>query len=233
MVHTAILEDNPVHRDRLQKLLEDIYGNAFSVSVFSSGEEFIRTLRSFNPQFDIAFIDIELGQDSGIKVSEQANTVCPRMQIIYTSQYLDYVSPVYDTVHTYFIYKPELETYLQPAVEKALRTLKKIDERILTVSWNREDFHICEKDIIYMERTLRTTTIYTASSQFLTSKKLSDIITDLSENFVMCQRSFIVNLEYVSAYHTSQLFLSNGKTVPVSRSHFKKVRERVEQFLFQ
>lgn len=155
------------------------------------------------------------------------------MQIIYTSQYLDYVSPVYDTVHTYFIYKPELETYLQPAVEKALRTLKKIDERILTVSWNREDFHIREKDIIYMERTLRTTTIYTASSQFLTSKKLSDIITDLGENFVMCQRSFIVNLEYVSAYHTSQLFLSNGKTVPVSRSHFKEVRERVEQFLFQ
>ena len=84
-----------------------------------------------------------------------------------------------------------------------------------------------------MERTLRTTTIYTASSQFLTSKKLSDIITDLSENFVMCQRSFIVNLEYVSAYHTSPLFLSNGKTVPVSRSHFKEVRERVGQFLFQ
>lgn len=69
MIHTAILEDNPVHRDRLKKILEDIYGNAFSVSLFSSGEEFIRALRSFNPQFDIAFIDIELGQDSGIKVS--------------------------------------------------------------------------------------------------------------------------------------------------------------------
>ena len=25
MIHTAILEDNPVHRDRLKKILEDIY----------------------------------------------------------------------------------------------------------------------------------------------------------------------------------------------------------------
>ena len=231
MIRIAILEDNPVDMELLKSLLPSAVKPEYSVREFFSAGEFLNTVRQGTAAFDIVFMDIELGDDSGIRTAGQVSSLCPAIQIIFISQYLKYVSPVYETRHTYFIHKSELKQYLAPAVEKAVNEIKHLRERILDISWNREDFHIFEKDIVYLERTLRTTNIYTRGGCLHTSEKLTSLLSRLGESFVLCQRSFIVNLNFVSAFHSSHLLLSTGKDIPVSRSHLAEVRERLDKFL--
>lgn len=231
MIKVAILEDNRVHLDRLKSLLFPALEQPCTVSDFSEESEFIKSLKE-GAEYDVAFLDIELGKKSGIEAAREALSLRPELQVIYTTQYLNYVSPVYETRHTYFIHKPELEKYLKPALDKALAALEKIRGRALEISWNREIFRIMEKDIMYMERTLRTTSVYTRDgSIFRTSEKLTELLPRLGPSFTICQRSFIVNLEYISSFHTSHILLSNGKDIPVSRSHTKDLQKCLDRFL--
>lgn len=231
MLTIAILEDNPVHTKRLKSLLSSFLKQDYSLFEFQDSDSFLTFLKKKDTIFDIAFMDIELKGSTGMEAADQASLHYPRMQIIFISQYLKYVSPVYDTRHTYFIYKPELDTYLKPALDKALRAIDRGNKYVLDISWNREIFHIFQRDILYMERTLRTTNIYTTTGCYHTSKKLTELLPLLSDSFVICQRSFVVNLEHLSSYTDSHLILSNGRDIPVSRSHLSAVKEKLNELM--
>ncbi|MBM6752140.1 response regulator transcription factor [Mediterraneibacter glycyrrhizinilyticus] len=231
MLTIAILEDNPVHSEQLKSLLCSVLEKEYSLFEFQDSAVFLELLKTEEMNFDIAFMDIELENSTGMDAADQASRLCPGLQIIFISQYLKYVSPVYETGHTYFIYKPELKLYLKPALEKALRALDREGKYVLDISWNRETFHIIQKDILYMERTLRTTNIYTSTSCYHTSKKLTELISLLDDSFVLCHRSFVVNLRYLSSYTASHLTLSNGKDIPVSRSHLSAVKEKLNELM--
>ena len=123
MIRIAILEDNPVDMELLKSLLPSAVKPEYSVREFFSAGEFLNTVRQGTAAFDIVFMDIELGDDSGIRTAGQVSSLCPGIQIIFISQYLKYVSPVYETRHTYFIHKSELKQYLAPAVEKAVNEI--------------------------------------------------------------------------------------------------------------
>ena len=169
------------------------------------------------------------GDASGITLSSRLSEYCPDIQIIFVSQYLKYVSPVYETAHTYFIYKPELELYLKPAVQKALQKIEEHSHLILTLSWNKKKTEILQKDICYMERLLRKTAVYTLHDTFYTAEKLSSILAQLSPSFTLCHRSYLINLEQLSAFLPGYLCLKDGRQIPVSRSYIQSVREQFLQ----
>ena len=230
MLNIAIIEDNPVHMEHLQELLPGVIEEPIAVSSFSSCSSFVKSLEIASEPFDLAFMDIELGEESGIRAAEYAAEACPGLQIIYISQYLNYISPVYETKHLYFIYKPDLDKYLKQAVGKALAVIHAQKSRILHVSWNKEKFHILEKDILYLERTLRTTIIYTPQNSYRCSEKFSALLPRLKDTFIQCQQSFIVNLDFVSSFKTSGLCLINGREIPISRNYRNHVMQELDRF---
>lgn len=230
MLKIAIIEDNPVHMEHLQKLLPDVVDEPFTVSAFFSCGTFIKSLEDQFEPFDLAFMDIELGEESGIRAAEYAAKVCPGLQIIYISQYLDYISPIYETKHLYFIYKPDLDKYLKQAVDKALAVIRDQKSRILDVAWNKEKFHIVETDIIYLERILRTTMIYTSQNSYRCSEKIADLLPRLNDAFVQCQQSFVVNLNFVSSFQATRLCLANGREIPISRRYRDNVMHELNRF---
>lgn len=225
MLNIALLEDNPVHLTHLQNTLQTVLPEQANLSSFSDSETFLAEMRKNKEQFDLAIMDIELGENSGIQTAQTAEKINPHLQIIFISQYLDYISPVYEAPHLYFIYKPDLNQYLKPAIEKACTLIHELKTRILDISWNREPFHILEKNIIYMERSRRTTTIYTETNTYHTSEKLIELLPRLKSNFIRCHQSFIVNTDYVSAFHSSCLILSDGNKIPISKQYQKSVME--------
>lgn len=230
MLNIAIVEDNPVHMEHLQKLLPDVIEEPIAVSSFSSCSSFVKSLEIDPETFDLAFMDIELGEESGIRTAEYATKMCPGLQIIYISQYLNYISPVYETKHLYFIYKPDLDKYLKQAVSKALAVIHAQKSQILHISWNKEKFHILEKDIMYLERSLRTTIIYTPLNSYRCSENFSALLPRLRDTFVQCQQSFVVNLDFVSSFKTSSLCLTNGKEIPISRRYRNSVMQELNRF---
>lgn len=220
----AICEDNPAYLDKLQKEIQKII--PVSITQFSSYHSFFQILKNGTCPYDIVFLDIELGKFSGIELARKISVLNPCTQIIFISQYLKYVSPVYQVKHTFFIYKPELDSWLKYAITQALKNIRQLSSQFLQITWSKETFSLFQQKIVYMERTLRITNIHMSDEKvYYTSEKLSDLSGKLNSSFIQCHRSYIVNLNYVSSFHNLTLYLQNNDEVPVSRRQCNDVKK--------
>lgn len=220
----AICEDNSEYMNYLNTKILHIV--PVSIHQFPSYQNFLQVLQTGTCPFDLVFMDIELGDFSGIELAEKITVLNPCTQIIFISQYLNYVSPVYQVKHTFFIYKPELDTWLKPAVAQALKNISELSGQFLQISWNKKTISLFQQKILYMERTLRTTNIHMADQKiYYTSEKISDLIGKLNPCFIQCHRSYIVNLNYVSSFNNLTLFLRQNEEIPVSRKQAEHVKK--------
>ena len=135
---------------------------------------------------------------------------------------------MYETEHVYFIHKSDVKQYLPRAIEKAIFNLKQRKNNYLTISWNRREHNILLDDIIYIERNLRTTTIYCTSSTYHTSEKLAKLLERLDQNFVCCHRSYLINLNQITDFENNLVTLAGQYKIPISQ---KRAVEVKKQFL--
>lgn len=226
MLKTAICEDNALYMEMLRAKIQDILPSPNQISEFSSGNEFLNVLEKSSQSFDLALLDIDLGTDSvsGIELAERINALSPQTQIIFISQYLEYVSDVYRTRHVWFINKNRPDPFLQKAVAAAMDHLKEQSSQFLQIKIRQTQYHIPLSEILFLEKNLHETNIYTNTQIFTTREKMSALMEALPESFVACHRSFVVNLRAVSQLTRTGLILSDGRTLPVSRSQYEEVK---------
>ena len=86
------------------------------------------------------------------------------------------------------------------------------------------------KDILYCEADDNYTIFFTDGQQYLVTKSLKDIQELLEErDFLRIHRQYIVNLNQIKRFVRGEgnyLIMSNGQSVPVSRSHKDRLTER-------
>ena len=70
---------------------------------------------------DIAIVDIQMDEMSGIELAKRINTVLPQCAIIFATSYLSFATDVYETEHAYFILKVNLTGALRPPCKKRYR----------------------------------------------------------------------------------------------------------------
>ena len=164
----AICEDNPSHYEIIHTILQKYPPGAFEITYFISGDEFLRAAAENGCPYSIVLTDIDLGSDTvnGISLAEKINHISPDTQIIFISQYLQYATAVYETEHTYFIHKQQMEKYLPLALRAACQKLEKLHTRYLYFSGNSHNYQVLCSDILYLERNLRQTTIYTRTGTY-------------------------------------------------------------------
>lgn len=225
MIHIAICEDDPIFLQELENIINDMENFQAAVYPCSSAEDQENLANPNSIPYDIVFMDIELPTKSGIVLSNEILETHPATQIIFITQYREYCSDVYETEHVYFIHKSDIKQYLPRAISKAISNLKKRKKNYLTISWNRREYNILVDDIIYMERNLRTTTIYCTSSVYHTSEKLTDLLKRLDQNFTSCHRSYLINLNQITDFENHLVTLAGKYQISVSQKRAVEVKK--------
>lgn len=235
MIHIAICEDNAVHSDQIIKLVHACLRIDFEINTFSSGKAFLDSLSDCRCPYDLILMDIELDDPalSGIALAEKINLMNHHAQIIFISQYLKYVSTVYETKHVYFVNKGEIEIYLPRAIEKALSNLENLQNQFLRFSKSSRQYQLPMNDILFMERKLRETDIHTRSGIFTTREKLTELLPRLSPAFCLCHRSYIVNLNAVVSFDRSNITFADGQIIPVGRSYYESTKKAFAQMMME
>ena len=72
-------------------------------------------------------------------------------------------------------------------------------------------------ELIYIKSDGHYLNLHTTSKKEFVRGKISEMEQQLPPNFVKCQRSYIVNQNYIKQYGSTEVFMSNGDVVPVSR----------------
>lgn len=177
MLKIAICEDNEIFVEIIKNNLKTMLNVPYKLDSFLSGREFLKALSENVCQYNLVFLDIELEDKSisGIDLGQMINSRNPQTQLIFISQYLEYASDVYSTKHTYFINKNRLNDYLADALHAALKNLDTGRKQYLTFKVRQTQLRIPADNILYLERNLRETFIYTGNKTYTTRDKLSEL----------------------------------------------------------
>ena len=169
MIKIAICDDERELREATAARLREYFAEEALIAPFESGEALLRAVREENCRYQLAVLDIELGEMNGIAVGEALNRLLPTCQIIYLTGYLDYAPDAYATRHTYYVYRPTMEKHLPLALQKAMTALAEAENGQLVLPQKGEQLVLEKQTILYMERRLRVTKLYLADGQCVTT----------------------------------------------------------------
>ncbi len=231
MLEIAVCEDLEIHRQLIKEKISSAIDEAYKIVEFVSAEDFKKAYKKYPKGFDIILMDIELGDGSGIELGEEINYHYPLAQIIYITSYTKHFSEVYATNHVWCIEKKELNEYLPKALHKALKALWYTKSIHLNFSWQKVKYSVIQDEIIYIERCLRVSEIHTATKVYRTSEKLESLMEQLTDVFICCHRSYIVNMRNITKLQKNKLILNHEIEVPVSRSKEEELKQAYSIFL--
>lgn len=92
-------------------------------------------------------------------------------------------------------------------------------------------FSILQKEIIYIERSLRVSEIHTSKNIYRTASKLENLLEQLTDAFASCHRSYIINMAYITDFKKDRIILNGEYSIPVSRSKYAELKNAYNMFL--
>ena len=171
------------------------------------------------------FMDVDLGEESGIALAGKINKKWKSCQIIYLTNYLSYATETYHTAHTFFVLKAQFQDRIGEVFGKILHTIEQKSENLVFSAIGGKEVVLAPEDILYFERSGRITRIVTVWGNYEIWDKLGSVMEKLSKmDFVRCHNSYIVYMPAVRELGKGCFILKNGTKIMISRSHTKAVK---------
>jgi two-component system, LytTR family, response regulator LytT len=238
-IKAIVIDDEPYSRDELVHLLGafpaiEVIGEA------EKGKEGLELTLSLQP--DVIFVDIEMGEMSGIDMVEVIQKLKEPPRVVFATAYPDYAVKAFRFDAIDYLLKPFSEDELKDTVGRITAYFKEkgvSDKNYfptkLAVDCDGEIVYLPPEDISYCSRVERETHIYTNDKKYITKIPLKDLEDKLNTYpFFRTHKSYLVNLNEIEkmipwcngAYHVKV----KGRTeeVQVSRNYVKELREKLE-----
>lgn len=226
----GICDDGKKVCDSLQVMLDQYFFEKESdgeIRIWYSGEDLCEYLKSGNP-LDIIFLDIELLNMTGIAVGNYIRNVLEDRSalIIYISYKATYAPLLFKTQPLDFLVKPIYQEDINEVMELAEKILRRkyID---FVFKSGSEYIKVPLGRIKYFASEGRRIRVVTSSREYTFYGKLQKILPQLSADFIVIHKSFIVNWLYVEKYEYDRIRLNDGVEFPISKVNRATVRSEI------
>ncbi len=230
-MNIAICDDDRNCIDRIMQLLQPYQeSEKFDIAAYQTGESFLcRNIKEYD--YDIVFLDIEMGEISGLDIAAQLRKNNSKAIIIFVTSHVSYVSDTFRLGAFQFLVKPIDESAFKYDFERALRTYRN-NHRFYQIDWNHTKTIVEYGDIRYIEGYKRHLLIHTDKECYKCVGKISDEANRLRlYNFVRCHQGYLVNLGHIKEINKTEIILTDNYIVPVSRGYRSNVMEIFNLFL--
>lgn len=180
---------------------------------------------------DILLMDICLGEESGFELVKRLAPETAGVQVIYVTGYVEYCTKVYETEHISFLLKPVDRAELLQAVTRAKERLTRRRTEGLTLQTKSAVYFLPFAGIRYLESQGRQVRCVTDHGTCESYARLSELEGQLNDRFFQCHKSFVVNMDRVTAFASTCFTLSTGERIPVSTRRRAEARLRFLQSL--
>lgn len=221
-LNIGICDDNTIYLKYLNETVHTIITSTEDNHIHAlNPDELVEAIRNQICPYDILITDIDMGMYNGIDLANRINKINPSCIIIFISSYLNYATKVYDVNHIYFVLKNEIAERLPIALKKAITVLQEKLDKYLTIRYQNVESRICIDNITYLEAMGRYLYIHDRMDSYKTIQSLKLISTELSNSFIRCHNSYIVNLKYVRSICRTNCVLTTSETIPISQTYYK------------
>ena len=195
----GLVDDRQIDLQKLEAIVSSIDGVEIVFATVSA-EEAYEQIKKQSIQLLIA--DIEMPNLSGYELADIIHTHVLNIAVIFVTASSGYAVHAFElNVHDY-IMKPYTKERLIQSIERLKVKLQSAGMTGRIYIKQKTDIHIIQKkDIIFIERSGRSTTIHTKNGQVKTYQTLNELEGELRErDFLRSHRSFIINVHYVTNF---------------------------------
>lgn len=224
-MNILVCDDNEGYLSQIGNIVKewmernDIDGETF----FSSDIQAIIRVAGFT-EYQIAFLDVEMPDMSGLELAGMLREKNPDIIIIMVSNYTNYVYDAFSLQVYSYIYKEDMDIRISDVLDKAKAEIYD-SSRMFTYKVQRESYMISVRRIKYFEVNKHHTGLYTENEMIEFVEAIKDVEARLDKNiFVRINRNNIINVRYIEEIREDYVLLAGDIKLPLSNKYLKDVR---------
>ena len=225
MINIAICDDEKNIRAYLSSLIRK-QNMECEITEYTSADEYL----SSGVEHDLFFLDIELkGSASGMDGMEMAKCIrnmehIKQPVIIFVTGYEKYVYDAFDVDACGYLVKPVNE-------QKFAEVFSRVQDKILSEAEQKKKTLLIQcagankaiplDNIYYMESQSHKIVLYTKDGKLEYYAKIGELEEELQGHFCRIHKGYLVNLSYVEEYSRTEIILTNGDKIPLSKYKYE------------
>lgn len=209
MLKVGIVDDRQIDLDKIVGIVSQI-DEVEIVFATTSAEEAYKRIK--DEEIMLLVADIEMPHLSGYELADIIHSHALHIDVIFVTANSGYAVHAFEiNVHDY-IMKPYTKNRLTTSIKRILEKSRQAEITGRLYIKQKNNIHIIQKkDIIFIERTGRSSTIFTKSGTIKTYQTLKELEGELRErDFLRSHRSFIINIHYIQNF---ELYAKNSFVV--------------------
>lgn len=231
MIKIAICDDEKNIRSYLTSLIREQKAEC-EITEYASADEYL----SSGMEHDLLFLDIELkGSTSGMDGMGLARQIRGMEQIrqpviIFVTGYEKYVYDAFDVDAFQYLVKPVNEQKFAEVFSRAQdKILSEAEQKkkTLLIQYAGANKAIPLDNIYYMESQSHKIVLYTKDREQASLcrleyyAKIGELEEELQGHFCRIHKGYLVNLSYVDEYSRTEIILTNGDKLPLSKYKYE------------
>ena len=233
MIRIAICDDETNIRAYLTSLIRAQSCPCEIAEYASAGD-----LLAGHREMDLLFLDIELngtGPD-GMALARQIRERTSGTQpvIIFVTGYERYVFDAFDVGAFQYLLKPVDEEKFAQVFARAIAQIeagRMKPARVLTFQSAGVSRSVPPASITYIESSNHKVVLHLKDGEFTCYAKIRDLESELQGQFFRIHKGYLVNLAYVEGYNKTELTLTNGEKLLISKYKYREFVKAHLRFL--
>lgn len=180
-------------------------------------------------EYDVAFLDIDMPQMSGIDLARKIHEQWPNTVIIFITNYVQYAPDGYEVGAFRYLMKNQITEklidYLDLAIKERTKRL-----RVITIQINGERINVPVSNILYMESSARIITMHLIENvrpMYQFYGNMSDLAQKFEIlGFLRVHKSYLVNMKYIENFQCKRLEIKGGILIPSSERKYSELKQR-------
>ena len=213
---------------KLSKQL-DIFNDEYEITSFSNLSDLKMHLE--DNRCDILFLDIMVNETNSVDWSIE-NVKNKNTQIVFMTAFPDEAYLLSESRFCYYIIKPRLtDEMLKSALSKALLNITKKDTNLTTIKIGHNNYTINFQDVLYIESLNNNLKLHLTKGEMVVYSTLKDFQQNLPMNFLKVHKSYIVNMNHITAFKPHKFTVDNGVEIPIPTKKYNKITEQYESYI--
>ena len=225
MLNFVLCDDNLNILSKLTSMLENIFTkhDLEGQICFTSTEPDKVLDFTKNNTVDVLILDINLKHEiSGLSLAEKVRSFNKNVYIIFTTGHLEYVMLAYKVKTFDYLMKPIANEKLEETIQRLFNDITVSSNKYLNI--NNKTF-INQQNILYIKKDGMKVIICTHKKNYELYSSFNKFEHCLSDNFVRCHKSYIVNLHNISDINDTTVFFSENNCCSIGPKYKLKFLE--------
>jgi DNA-binding LytR/AlgR family response regulator len=174
--------------------------------------------------FDILLLDVQMPGMDGMELARRLRERGDHAPIVFISGFAEWLPQGYDVDALNYLLKPVKQSQLFAVLDKAAaRIAQEPCYVLLNVEGEMQRYEA--DSILYAEAFSHTIELHMPRETLTLRMSMKELETLLGEGFLRCHRSYVVNVRHIASISRTEITLTSGAKLPLSRAMYNAVNE--------